>query len=89
MDIPFCLQAQRAISSQPTPTKAHQDSSRREITLTCSLGEQFKSSGCESGLFNKYIMFRSGVTMAFAELPKRFSNFEHSNLHTINEETAR
>jgi hypothetical protein len=41
-----------------------------KLTLTRSLGDQFKSGGGEGGLFHEDITFRSGVTMTFAELPQ-------------------
>ena len=40
-----------------------------KLTLTRSLGDQFKSDGGEGGLFHEEITFKSGVTMIFAELP--------------------
>ena len=40
-----------------------------KLTLTRSLGDQFKSGGGEGGLFHEDITLESGVTMTFAELP--------------------
>ena len=40
-----------------------------KLTLANSLGDQFKSGGDEGGLINEDIMFKSGVTVTFAELP--------------------
>jgi IS30 family transposase len=41
----------------------------KKLTLTSSLGDQFKSGGGEGGLFHEDITFKSGVTVTFAELP--------------------
>jgi len=40
----------------------------KELTLTRSIGDQFKSGGGEGGLFQENITFKSGVTMTFAEI---------------------
>ncbi len=41
----------------------------KNLALKSSPGDQFKSSGGEGGLFHLGIVFESGITMTFAELP--------------------
>jgi hypothetical protein len=55
-------------ASQPLPrhNKIHLV---EKLTLTCSLGDKFKSGTGEDGLFHEDIMFESGATMTFAKLP--------------------
>ena len=40
----------------------------KKLTLPRFLDDQFKAGGGEGGLFHKDITFKSGATMAFAEL---------------------
>ncbi len=69
-DGPFCLQAQRAGSSQSTPTKAqHKIHLVEKITRECSLCDQFKYGGGEGGLFHEDITFKLGATMICTETP--------------------